>query len=307
LRKPTIQDPSDAYTFMVVPGRTGQIRRFSLPGRWIRTAAGIAAGFSLLCIAGSVDYVRMRVRTAELEALREETSEQREQIRTYSERMQQLAEGLARIGEFDRKLRVIANLEPGTGSPLAGIGGIEGDDLSGGFAGLTRARRHERMVGSLDRLEEATSQEEASLEALIRHLEGQSARLAATPSIAPTKGWVTSKFGYRTSPFTGHREFHQGLDVAGRQDTPIVASGDGRVRLSGTHGGLGNAVVLQHGYGVETVYGHLAQTLVKAGDRVKRGDRIGLMGSTGRSTGPHLHYQVNVNGVAVNPSSYILD
>jgi murein DD-endopeptidase MepM/ murein hydrolase activator NlpD len=291
---------------MVVPGRTGQIRRVSIPGRWIRTGFGVLVGFSLLCIAGSVDYVRMRVRTAELESLREETGEQREQLRTYSERMKKLGEGLSRLGEFDRKLRVIANLEPGSDSPLAGIGGIEGDELTSG-AGLTRARRHERMLGALDRLEEATSQEEASLLALIRHLEGQSARLAATPSIAPTKGWVTSKFGYRTSPFTGLREFHQGLDIAGRSGTPIVAAGDGRVRLSGEHGGLGRVVVVEHGYGVETVYGHLAETLVKPGARVKRGDRVGLMGSTGRSTGPHLHYQVNVNGVAVSPSNYILD
>ncbi len=307
MRKPTISDPSDAFTFMVVPGRTGQIRRISLPGRWIRGAIGAAIGVSLLCIAGSVDYVRMRVRTAELDQLREETSEQQRQIRAYSERIQKVAEGLARVGEFDRKLRVIANLEPGSDSPLAGIGGIEGDDLSGGFAGLTRGRRHEKMLRALDRLDAATSQEEASLERLIRHLEGQTARLAATPSIAPTKGWVTSKFGYRTSPFTGHREFHQGLDVAGRNGTPIQAAGDGRVRMAAAHGGLGNVVVLEHGYGIETFYGHLADTLVKPGERVKRGDRIGLMGSTGRSTGPHLHYQVNVNGVAVNPSNYILD
>ncbi len=306
MRKPVIPDPSDAYTFMVVPGRTGQIRRMSLPGRWIRTGFGVLIGFSVLCLAGTVDYVRMRMRTAELESLREETSEQREQIRAYSDRMKKVGEGLARLGEFDRKLRVIANLEPGSDSPLAGIGGIEGDELTGG-AGLTRGRRHERMLGSLDRLEEAASQEEASLQALIRHLEGQSARLAATPSIAPTKGWVTSKFGYRTSPFTGMREFHQGLDVAGRSGTPILAAGDGRVRMAGSHGGLGNVVVVEHGYGIETVYGHLAEVLAKTGTRVKRGDRLGLMGSTGRSTGPHLHYQVNVNGVAVSPSNYILD
>jgi murein DD-endopeptidase MepM/ murein hydrolase activator NlpD len=306
LRKPTIPDPSDAVTFMVVPGRTGQIRRMSVPGRWIRGAIGAAVGASLLFIAGAADYVRMRVRTAELDSLREETSEQRDQLQAYAQRMEKLAEGLARVGEFDRKLRVIANLEPGSDSPLAGIGGIEEDDITGG-AGLTRARRHDRMLRSLDRLDEATAQEEASLQALIRHLEGQSARLAATPSIAPTKGWITSKFGYRTSPFTGHREFHHGLDVAGRMHTPILASGEGRVRLAGAHGGLGNVVVVEHGYGIETLYGHLAETLVKTGDRVKRGDRVGLMGSTGRSTGPHLHYQVNVNGVAVNPSNYILD
>jgi murein DD-endopeptidase MepM/ murein hydrolase activator NlpD len=307
MARPT-HEPGDALTLMLVPGRTGQIRRITLPRRWLRTVAWCGAAAAVLLVAGSVDYVRVRGNVSELDDLRSETAEQRAQIDAYALRMEKIADELGRLGEFDRKLRVIANLEPGNGAPLAGIGGIESDDVGpGAVAGLTRARRHERLMRQLDRLTDASSRQGESLQALIAHLEGQAARLASTPSIAPAKGWITSTFGYRTSPFTGMREFHQGLDVAGRSGTPIVSSGDGRVRFAGPNGGLGNAVVVVHGYGIETTYGHLAETLVRTGDRVKRGDRVGLMGSTGRSTGPHLHYQVSVNGVAVNPANYILD
>ncbi len=308
MAKPTAHEPADALTLMLVPGRTGQIRRITLQRRWLRTAAWSGAVAALLLVAGSVDYVRVRGHVSELDDLRREAAEQRSQIDAYALRMEKIADQLGRLGEFDRKLRVIANLEPGTGTPLAGIGGVETDDVGpGAVAGLTRARRHERLLRQLDRLTDASVREGESLQALISHLEGQAARLASTPSIAPAKGWITSTFGYRTSPFTGAREFHQGLDVAGRGGTPILASGDGRVRFAGVNGGFGNAVVIEHGYGIETTYGHLAEALVRPGERVKRGDRVGLMGNTGRSTGPHLHYQVSVSGVAVNPANYILD
>jgi murein DD-endopeptidase MepM/ murein hydrolase activator NlpD len=293
---------------MLVPGRTGQIRRWTLSRRWIRSAEVVGIVSALLLVVGSVDYVRLRTQVSELNQLRTEAREQRQEISAYSESMRDLTDELARVGEFDRKLRVIVDLDPGNSGTLAGIGGLESDGLELGLtSGLTRARRQERMMAGLENLGEAAKRREESLKELLSHLESQTARLSATPSIAPTKGWVTSAFGYRTSPFTGLRELHRGLDVAGRPGTSIVASADGRVRIAQKHRGLGNMIILRHGYGIETLYGHLAEILVKQGQRVERGERIGLMGSTGRSTGPHLHYQINVNGVAVSPKNYILD
>lgn len=306
--KPGSGDPTDSITLMVVPGRTGSIRRWTLPQRWLRIGTGASVALALLLVAGIVDYVRMHTRVGELDRLREETSEQRAAIEDYAERMRQISDELARVGEFDRKLRVIANLEPGNAGTLPGIGGIDTAGFEFGAAtGLTRARRHERMLEGLEQLSEAAKRREESLAALIDHLEHQTARLGATPSIWPTKGWITSGFGYRTSPFTGLRELHRGLDIAGRAGTPILAPADGRVRTAQNHRGLGKMVIVRHGYGVESLYGHLSEILVEPGQRIKRGERLGLMGSTGRSTGPHLHYQVNVNGVAVDPRSYILD
>ncbi|MFQ5514623.1 MAG: M23 family metallopeptidase [Myxococcota bacterium] len=297
----------EVVTLMYVPGPAGNIRRFNLRRVWLRRGVAVGAVALLSTLALSVDYVRLRSERRELVRLRAETGKQREQIEDYAELMEAISVKLTDVSRLDRKLRVITNLDPADELPLPGIGGIEGELLEPTELMLHSGRRHRQMIKGLTALSEAAEAEVASLGGLIQHLEDQSARLVATPSIAPTKGWVTSAFGYRRSPFTGNREFHRGVDIAGRTGTPIVAPADGDVRFAGQQRALGNAIVIKHGYGVETIYGHLSEILVRRGQRVKRGDRIALMGTTGRSTGPHLHYQVEVNGSAKNPLNYILD
>jgi murein DD-endopeptidase MepM/ murein hydrolase activator NlpD len=298
----------DAITVMVVPGGTGTIRRFLVPRKWIKTTIGVAVGVAVLLLVGLGDYVIARSKVGELDRLRHETEEQRVMLQEYADRIEQISAQLAKVGTFERKLRVIANLDPADPLPLPGVGGIEGEGLEPHhLSGLTRGQRHKRMLKSLSGLSEAAESGEQRLATLVEHLESQTARLAATPSIAPAKGWVTSQFGYRQSPFTGRREFHRGIDIAAREGTPILSPADGRVRFVGEDRSLGKSVIIKHGYGVETVYGHLSEAHVAAGDRIKRGERLGLMGSTGRSTGPHLHYQINVNGSPVSPQNYMLD
>ena len=123
----------------------------------------------------------------------------------------------------------------------------------------------------------------------------------------PALGWPTSKFGYRHSPFTGKREFHKGLDIANRKGSPIVATADGIVTFTGRKGLLGEVLVVDHGHGIVTRYAHLDKIISKKGTRVERGQVIAHMGNSGRSTGPHLHYEVRLNGVPVNPTKYILN
>jgi murein DD-endopeptidase MepM/ murein hydrolase activator NlpD len=303
-----LQPPHETLTVMLVPGGTGNIRRFQVPRKWIRWAGALAVGAALLNAIGAVDYVRVRRNVSELDRLRHETAEQREQLLTYAKQIEEISGELTRVSTFERKLRVIANLDPGDPLPLPGVGGPQGEGLEPHhLAGLTRSQRHTRLLSGFERLSSAASEESQSLETLIAHLEGQTAQLAATPSVAPARGWLTSGFGHRVSPFTGQREFHRGLDIAARQGTPILAPADGRVRFTGGDGALGTSVVLRHGYGIETMFGHLAKATVESGQLIKRGDQIGVMGSSGRSTGPHLHYQIMVNGSPVNPQSYILD
>jgi murein DD-endopeptidase MepM/ murein hydrolase activator NlpD len=306
------RSPSDStgdfVTLMYVPGRAGRIHRYHVAQHWIRRAAVGLVVLGLGTVALGVDYVRARRQLTELEYLRTETRDQREKLLGYTEQMEQISEHLARVSRFDRKLRVITNLDPSDPMPLPGIGGIEGNLLAPDqVTGLTRDRRHRRMVESFGRLSEAASAQAESLGALISHLEDQTVRLRATPSITPARGWVTSAFGYRTSPFTGNREFHRGLDIAGRLGTAVLAPADGEVRFAGHKRALGNAIKLRHGFGIETLYGHLKELRVERGQKVQRGQVIALMGTTGRSTGPHLHYQVQVNGESVNPRNYILD
>jgi murein DD-endopeptidase MepM/ murein hydrolase activator NlpD len=131
--------------------------------------------------------------------------------------------------------------------------------------------------------------------------------ISATPAIAPVKGIFTSGFGFRSDPLTHGRGVHQGIDIAAAPGQPVRASADGVVVKAGTIGGLGQAVYVVHGFGVTTRYGHMSRIEVRPGQRVKRGDVLGRVGNTGRSTGYHLHYEVRVDGDAVNPLAYILD
>ena len=156
-------------------------------------------------------------------------------------------------------------------------------------------------------LQSQAGSEERTLQELASAVEGQQARWASTPSIWPVRGWITSGYGQRISPFTGQVTVHEGLDIGAAPNAPVQAPANGRVVSSGFDPRMGNMITLDHGYGFETHYGHLAKILVKNGQNVNRGDIIGLVGNTGLSTGPHLHYTVKVKGHSINPERYILN
>jgi murein DD-endopeptidase MepM/ murein hydrolase activator NlpD len=143
---------------------------------------------------------------------------------------------------------------------------------------------------------------ESRLSLVKQSVERRDALATATPSIWPTHGWLTSPMGYRTDPVNGESgDFHPGLDIAGERGQPVYATASGRVTFAERHGTYGNLIVIDHGYGLETRYGHLQSFTVGKGDQVKRGDVIGRVGSTGRATGNHLHYEVLANGTLLNP------
>jgi murein DD-endopeptidase MepM/ murein hydrolase activator NlpD len=171
------------------------------------------------------------------------------------------------------------------------------------------AKTHKDFVRSMHSAIDTVDREIALCEKdkteLHKFLENQKVLLASTPSIWPTKGWLSSRFGYRMSPFTGKKEFHRGIDIATRMGAPIVAPADGIVSKIYSDRGYGKVVSISHGYGVITRYAHLSKTLVKKGQYVKRGETIALVGNSGRSTGTHLHYEVHLNRVAVDPLRYI--
>jgi murein DD-endopeptidase MepM/ murein hydrolase activator NlpD len=134
-----------------------------------------------------------------------------------------------------------------------------------------------------------------------KDVERQEALAAATPSIWPAHGWLTGSFGGRPDPFTGEPAFHQGLDISTEKGQPVFATADGRVETAGYTGDYGNLITLKHDFGLTTRYGHLSKFNVKPGETVRRGDVIGYVGSTGRSTGAHLHYEILANGKLINP------
>ena len=161
------------------------------------------------------------------------------------------------------------------------------------------------MHQELTQLKEAASKQETSMQILIEYFEEKRSLYASTPSVWPVRGWVSSPFGGRTSPLTGKMQFHEGIDIAAQTGTPVIAPADGMVIKAGFEEGFGNMVELSHGYGIKTIYGHNSQLNVAPGQHVKRGDVIAYVGDSGSSTGPHLHYQVKLNGLSVNPNHYL--
>ncbi len=266
------------------------------------------------------DYYNLRVATAHLQN-REvylsnqlgEIQTQRKQIQEFANEINQLKGKLVALNGFEKKIRIIANIEKTAESgTIFGVGGSIPEDLD---ARIPLSEKHNSLMRNMheqiEQLSLASAAQQKDLEILLKSLEDQQNLLASTPAIRPisrnVKSWITSRFGYRKSPFTGRREFHKGYDIASRHGTPIMATADGVVTFAGKKGLLGNTVVIDHGHGMITRYGHCHKILKKRGDKVKRWDTIALVGNTGRSTGPHVHYEVHLNGIPVNPIKYILN
>ncbi len=295
---------------MILPDETTRVRKYRVPRTVVK---GLLVILALLILGLGylvTDYFGIKKMVAELDRLRLEARQQQQQLVTFAKSIDDLQGEMTRLRQFDMKLRVMADLD-GVVYPeqLMGIGGENPEPFNPLEAELSFQDQTiiTSMTQGLDRLKTEASIQERSFQELVEYLEDQKSLLASTPSIWPVKGWLTSTFGYRTSPFTGRREMHKGLDVATRNGTPIIAPADGLVVFAGREGGFGNMILVDHGYGIITKYGHCSAIDVKQGQKVKRGDVIARVGNTGRSTGPHLHYEVAVNGVSVNPTRYILN
>ena len=148
---------------------------------------------------------------------------------------------------------------------------------------------------------------ESRLQSVRSDVDKRNQLAAATPSIWPTHGWLSSSMGNRADPFTGERDFHPGLDISAEKGDPIYSTADGKVTHAASAGNYGNLVIVDHGYGIETRYGHMSAFKVTIGQAVKRGDLLGLVGSTGRATSSHLHYEVRANGRILNPLQLLLN
>lgn len=303
-------------SFFILNHTGSPIKKISVPGFLLRI--GMVIFMAGTVGAGYLVYNHFQIQTAfkatrgierTLAAQEDLITTQRRQIQTFASEINRLKSQLVALNNFEEKIRIIANISNEEGQDtLFGIGGSRPEDLA---TNIDLNRRHtsllREMHAQVEQLQAASVKQQAKMVSLLGKLEGQKSLLACTPAIRPAKGWLTSRFGYRTSPFTGRREFHKGLDIANQIGTPIVVTADGMIKSVGSRRYLGNYVIVDHGHGMVTHYGHIGDALVKRGDKVKRGDPIAEMGNTGRSTGPHVHYGVFLNGVPVNPSTYILN
>ncbi len=295
------------FTVFLLPDGDNSVRQFRLriPSPSLLILFGIC--FSAFLLWFVHNYFTMKSQMPHLVKLEREAAQRKQQILHMAQRIDQISQEIDAQKELSRRLKVMVNLETddtashGIGGP-APIFSEMNDAEVRNEKGLVRL-----MHRRLDNLEDEMAVDEKEKSDLYEFFENQKMLLASTPSIWPTKGWMSSRFGYRISPFTGKKEFHRGIDIATRMGAPIIAPADGIVSFTGWDGGYGRTLTINHGYGLVTRFAHLKKALVKKGQHVKRGETIALVGNTGRSTGPHLHYEVHLNHIAVDPLRYILN
>lgn len=304
------------FTFYLMSNTGTPVRQLTVSRKFFWSALFMVTLVLALAATGLYDYLQLRKAFSNNLALTSQNSsqgrtivDQRSQLQRFAKEIDSLKSRLVTLNSFEKKIRIIANIEnPEENSGLFGMGGSVPDDLD---PKIPLTEKHNSLIREMhhqaDQLNSASVNQEAGFESLLQYLETQVDLLASTPSIRPVSGWITSRFSHRISPFTGRREFHNALDIANRLKTPIIAPADGKVSFVGKRWLMGNVIEINHGHGFLTRYAHLDLSKKKKGERVKRGETIALMGNTGRSTGPHLHYQIYLNGLPVNPEKYIIN
>lgn len=301
---------------------------------------GLIIGLALLLIQGGIitHYVYQWSQLSELGEIKQELNTSRARTSNFSTEVDGMKKRMLVLETLNRKLQTMFGLEvdevQGLASGLPGQGGEElpfeelpydglqeetpaesnisiqktglGPEVSKSFSIMDR--KITEIQSGLAWLSQQTELESQILDELSAVAQKKAQQWASTPSIWPVKGTITSRFGPRVSPFTGKKALHAGVDIGVPTGTEVRSPASGKVVVAAYDGRMGKFIRIDHGYGIETTYGHLSKIHVKYGDKVHRGDLIGLVGSTGRfSTGPHLHYQVAVNDKVVNPVHYILD
>lgn len=295
-----VQKPDNReYTIKIIPHRGETVQSIRLP---IRT---IKYGITSLCLGallfiGAFGYATYNMHAgknnaAELGELRQVNSLQQEQLLQLAKKANALQADMEKLNELETEIRQMSTADSNAGNP--GAGGTHD-----GQGGPRIQPNIQNVSEALDNIEKNMAQRKQSLEELHQQMAVKQAELAMTPSIWPTSGDISSPYGLRWNG----TDFHPGIDIANDVGTPIVATADGRVTAAGWNsGGYGNMVDIDHGNGIMTRYGHAAQVVVRIGQQVKRGQVIAYMGSTGFSTGPHVHYEIRINGQAVNPARYL--
>ncbi len=295
------------YTIMIVTDKARNLSKIKVSSSFLNTFIFLVITLFILSIVLIVSYAKMHVETQRLAYFEEETRIQKKQIEEFEETFNTLLVRFGELNAMNKKLRDIVEIEKyDSGYEMFGIGGpfvdedeskSKGDDVS----------LVEKTNEDILRLKKESEIQGKSLQELYSFLEGQQNRLACTPSIMPTRGIYNVRgFGFRKDPITGKLRMHNGLDIINKTGTPIFSPAAGVVLFTGIRGGYGKYIIVDNGYGISTGFGHLSSILVDEGDRVKRGDKIALMGNTGRSVGSHLHYEVRINNVPLNPVLFIL-
>lgn len=307
---------------MVIPERTRQVHKVVVPFFMLKLGLILLSLGTVFLLIMAIDYIHVLGRMAENKRLKGENFKLRQEIQLIRNKVDSMETTVERVRNYAKKLQILTGQgDKGAGAEMPWQG--EGEDVERSPAEKPGRRSQitvpvepdaalpplpqeggANLAARVKRLQNVSSSTETGLSRLQVYLMAQSAVIAATPTLLPIAGWISSPFGYRRHPYDGAFRLHAGIDIAAEPGTPVRAPADGNVIFSGNKEGYGKVLVIDHGYSIRTLFAHNSKLFVNAGIRVKRGEMISEVGSTGRSTGPHLHYEIRKNGVPVNPATF---
>ncbi|MFC1853959.1 peptidoglycan DD-metalloendopeptidase family protein [candidate division CSSED10-310 bacterium] len=295
-------------TLMILPHSHSEMKQLKIPYRLLLSLGIVSLLIFVLSTWFMYSYFSMVNRTELFEELEIENGQQKKEILAIADTINRLNVQMENLMVFSRRLQILMGLD-NTGDSQK-TGGLESNEIDR-FSILYKKNQNilvDQIQSDIEQLHNDIPYQRTVHTYLNEIFEKNSALLTAIPSVSPvTGGWISSGFGMRNDPFTGRRKMHYGLDIAQDRNTPVYASANGVITYAKRSGGLGKLVAVDHGFGFSTRYAHLSIILVKFNQKVNRGDLIGRVGSTGRSKGLHLHYEVLIEGVPVDPQPFILD
>lgn len=292
------------YTFIIIPNSTGKVLEFTIP-KWVPKLVITSISIALIItVTTSSAFFKTKqqldIAHARVMMLEEENQYQAKEIAHLTKRSAEIEEQLLGLNELKNQVLDIVGLKSQQTTD------IDEEPL------FLVSRSFQRSTSSIEDYEEAMfyletliNKQKENMSQLVNDVEKQLEYLDALPNLLPANGRITSPYGYRLSPINRRREFHKGIDIANRSNTNIIAAGSGIVTYSGYNGSYGRMIIISHGYGYTSVYAHNRENLVEVGQRVNKGDVIAKMGSTGRSTGPHVHFEVRLNGEPIDPQELL--
>ncbi|MFN3454535.1 MAG: M23 family metallopeptidase [Pseudobdellovibrio sp.] len=328
-------------TIYFVTSSEGETKKISLPVAYFKISLFFIGLLVVFLMAGFIDYFGLVAQSLENKKIKLENIELKNQFQVVEAKLDSLQSAMDRVTNVSNKLKLITDIhlkdrpeklnfpanqvlgqnakpeEDATESHMT-VGEMEQNDpvidtetplnpMKGEVASEKSTSNYATLVIRIDQAVKDSNLKEQSVIELWELLSDRQSLLSATPSIQPARGPIGSRFGYRVDPINGRQKMHAGLDIACPPGTPVRAPADGIVSFAGWDDLFGKLVTIDHGYGVMTRFAHNSQIFVQVGQKISKYDVISATGSTGRSTGPHLHYEVRVNGLAVNPANYILD
>lgn len=299
------------YSVIIVSDATSSSKEFVLSSRFIKKAI---VSFSILVIVFGFlifDYLTTSFNRERLRRVEKDNVKKEKTIKLLNTTIKNIEKNLEIMSEFEKRIKVATGLtspyalrEVGTGGPITNI---KSSEMSKVNLNVNKGQIKDNVIERAKKLNKESKRIVDSLKFVYEVKDKQNVRLASTPMVWPTKGYLSDPYGWRKHPMTGKREFHHGLDIATQLGNKVMATANGIVLVAEDRSYYGNLIIIDHGFDYMTWYGHLASFNVKEGQRVKRGQVIGYVGSTGRSNAPHLHYEVRFMTKTVNPLKFIID